>query len=207
MAIQTPLKFLAAAVGALVLLGATGCQQPSPTPTSSPASTSASPTPDAAQPTPASSKAPARNLPVPELPAAAKAETKEGLRAFADYWFEAYNYGLHTGDFTKFWAVTNPDCGTCKNITAGIPERYKAGGWVAGGDSAIGAYSDTFLSDVNDTYGPLMKPVEKPGGAYNSAGVLEEPFSGTPSEDFLVMYTRFKDGAWRVIDFGKRGSN
>ena len=39
-------------------------------------------------------------MPVPELPEAAKAETKEGLEAFARYWFALLNYAYETGDMS-----------------------------------------------------------------------------------------------------------
>lgn len=203
------LKFGIAAAGLCLALAVTGCQgsPPAPPATSGSATPSASPTPDASKPTPATSTSPARNVPAPVLPAAAKRETKEGLRAFADYWFETYNYGLHTGDFKAFWAVTNPDCGSCKNFAKGIPERYKAGGWIVGGEVAIRKYSDQFRSDVNDTYGPLMTLDEKKGTAYNSAGVADDSIKPGDPEEFLVMYTRFKDGAWWVADFGSLGGN
>ncbi len=63
------------------------------------ASATASATPTASaiyKPADASGKA--QNVPVPVLPEAAKAETKEGLEAFARYWFELLSYGYETGD-------------------------------------------------------------------------------------------------------------
>ena len=56
----------------------------SPAPSSTP---SATPTP-AASYKPADATGRAQNVPVPVLPEAAKAETKEGLEAFARYWFQ-----------------------------------------------------------------------------------------------------------------------
>jgi Family of unknown function (DUF6318) len=139
------------------------------------------------------------------LPAEAKRETKEGLRAFADYWFETLNYGVHTGDYKKFWEITNPECETCKNLAEGVPETYKAGGWILGSDTSIAKYSDKFESDVNDTYGPRMTLKQLQGTEFKANGSVAENFPASASDELYVMYSRFKDGAWRVADFGTLG--
>ena len=103
-----PWRACAVALVSISLMSVTACNGGgTPPPGSPPAdsqSPSASSTPSAA-PTPTASYKPAdatgkaQNVPVPELPEAAKAETKEGLEAFARYWFELLNYGYETGDF------------------------------------------------------------------------------------------------------------
>ena len=55
------------------------------------ATASATPTPSASY-KPADASGRAQNVPVPVLPEAAKTETKEGLEAFARYWFELLSY-------------------------------------------------------------------------------------------------------------------
>ena len=113
-----PLAVVAAA--ALALSGCnsgsdpdTGGTSPSPS-----ASVSASVTPSAT-PSPAASYKPAdakgraQNVPVPVLPEVAKTETKEGLEAFAAYWFEQVNFAYESGDVTGVQAVTSQICVFC----------------------------------------------------------------------------------------------
>ncbi|MFP5313120.1 MAG: DUF6318 family protein, partial [Actinomycetes bacterium] len=66
------------------------------TPTPS-ASATPTPTPSAVY-KPADATGPAQNVPVPVLPEVAKTETKEGLEAFAKYWYELLSYGYESGD-------------------------------------------------------------------------------------------------------------
>src|SRR6478736_4822990 len=118
----------AALLTAAVLTGTactSGQASPGATPSSgSPAtSSSASPTPT---PTPTASYKPAdasgraQNVPVPVLPEAAKAETKEGLEAFARYWYELLNYAYETGDLTRISSISSATCALCGKVFPGI---------------------------------------------------------------------------------------
>ena len=198
-----------AAASLAALLALTACQgSAAPSPSPSATSSSASPTPDASKPTPASSNGPARNIPVPELPEAATKETKEGLRAFANYWLSLMNYGFITGDYGPVNKLTSSACGTCANVQKGVSEAYKAGGWFVGGELAIKSYSDSFRADVNDTYGPLMRISQNSRAKYDKTGKLLEKHAADAGEkNVYVLYSRFQNGAWRVADFGLPGGS
>src|SRR5918992_1141024 len=95
---------MAAAVTVLALSLSACAGGESPGGNGSPSSVSNSATPSATPtPTPTASYKPAdangraQNVPLPELPEAAKAETKEGLEAFAKYWYALLNFGFETG--------------------------------------------------------------------------------------------------------------
>ncbi len=112
---------------------APGSQQQVPTATSS-----SSPAPTAA-PTarykPADAKGRAQNVPVPVLPEAAKKKTKEGLEAFARYWFSLLSYGYETGDTRGSLSVTSPTIASHvrarKEGHHGV-EQPVGDGWLAG---------------------------------------------------------------------------
>src|SRR5437899_770958 len=91
------LLFLPTALLALLLLSACGSSPGTGAAPSVTASPSPPPSVDS-RPTPASSKGPARNVPKPELPEAAKQNTKEGFAAFTQYWFDTIAYSLETAD-------------------------------------------------------------------------------------------------------------
>src|SRR6476660_2392414 len=133
----------AALLTAAVLTGTactSGQASPGATPSSgSPAtSSSASPTPTPT-PTPTASYKPAdasgraQNVPVPVLPEAAKAETKEGAIAFAKHWYTLLSYAYVTGDLGPMDAVTGATCGLCQKVRPGIQEWNLDGRWIAGG--------------------------------------------------------------------------
>ena len=113
-----PLRMTAIAVVVAAALALSGCNSggdPNSGGTISPASTatesvspSASPTPTpTAAYKPADAAGPAQNVPVPVLPEVAKTETKEGLEAFARYWFELLSYGYETVSYTHLTLPTN----------------------------------------------------------------------------------------------------
>jgi hypothetical protein len=52
-------------------------------------------------------------VPVPVLPEAAKANSKEGLEAFATYWYQALSYAYETGDTTIVSQLSGSNCVFC----------------------------------------------------------------------------------------------
>jgi hypothetical protein len=67
------------------------------------------------------------------LPEAAKAETKEGLEAFAKYWYQALSYAYETGDTTLLKNVSGPECVFCSGLARGVESAWRDGKWVEGG--------------------------------------------------------------------------
>ncbi|WP_354178499.1 DUF6318 family protein [Arthrobacter sp. UYP6] len=68
------------------------------------------PTPTAAAYKPATAEGPAENVPLPVMPELAKEKSKEGLEAFAEYWYSLINYGYETGDPEPLREITGSDC-------------------------------------------------------------------------------------------------
>lgn len=147
----------ATAVFVLMAVALTGCSQatgdpgggsPSPAVSSSRPSATASPSPTpSAQYKPASAEGPAENVPLPVMPAEAKVESKEGLEAFARYWYEAANYGYETGDVSLVQAVSSPDCTTCTNYYEVVERGFVEDDWMANSAiEVIGVQSDYVLT-------------------------------------------------------------
>lgn len=111
--------------------GGTSSQVAEETPTAS-ATATPSPTPSAVY-KPADASGPAQNVPVPVLPEVAKTETKEGLEAFAKYWFALLSYGYETGDTERLSALSGPDCQFCKGLVQNIETAWSEGKWISGG--------------------------------------------------------------------------
>jgi hypothetical protein len=107
--------FAVVAAAALALTGCNSGGEPnnggSASPSASESATpSATPTPTpAAAYKPADATGRAQNVPVPVLPEVAKTETKEGLEAFARYWFELLSYSYETGDTKQLEAASDPN--------------------------------------------------------------------------------------------------
>ena len=152
-----PLAVVAAA--ALALSGCnsgsdpdTGGTSPSPS-----ASVSASVTPSAT-PSPAASYKPAdakgraQNVPVPVLPEVAKTETKEGLEAFARYWFQLLSYSYETGDVSQISAITSAGCTMCERAKEVQKGWYDEGRWLSGGKASTPADSTNVKVAADGNY-------------------------------------------------------
>src|SRR6476661_1656007 len=148
-----PWRACAVAWVSISLMSVTACSGGGTQPPGSPPPVSQSPsepvTPGAT-PTPTASYKPAdatgraQNVPVPELPEAAKAETKEGLEAFARYWFVLLNYGYETGDLSGINSISSPSCALCGKVFPGIQKWNVEGRWIVGGTVTVHAVQSTF---------------------------------------------------------------
>jgi hypothetical protein len=197
-----PLAVVAAA--ALALSGCnsgsdpdTGGTSPSPS-----ASVSASVTPSAT-PSPAASYKPAdakgraQNVPVPVLPEVAKTETKEGLEAFARYWFQLLSYSYETGDVSQISAITSAGCTMCERAKEVQKGWYDEGRWLSGGKVSTPAVSTNFKVAADGNYQVAVQVSQEALSYYNPDGSLDstEP---KPADTGSLMLAVFEDGAWFV---------
>lgn len=194
--------FLAALVGTTACSG--GQSPPAPTTaapvestaSASPGTTSATPTAAPAY-KPADASGRAQNVPVPVLPEAAKAETKEGLEAFAKYWFEVLSYGYETGDVSRLDAMTSVDCRSCEKAKAVISGWHAEGRWLAGGRTQTPSVSTTFRVAPDGNYQVAIQVSQSAISYYNADGSL---FRSDPKPDDSgnLMLAVFRQGAWFV---------
>lgn len=84
---------------------------------------------------PASADGPAQNVPVPELPDAAREQTEEGAEATLEYWWDAFGYLYLTGDAAPLTEVSGESCVFCENFVELIPQMYDEQGWFVLEDS------------------------------------------------------------------------
>nr|WP_281171258.1 DUF6318 family protein [Arthrobacter castelli] len=165
-----------------------------PTPTSTP-------TPTTPEPTPASSTGPAAHIPVPEKPALADKNTKAGLKAFTKWWLELFSYGYVTNDWKKFWAVTDPGCKTCTNITGRIQEQYSPGGWMKGGTLTL---VDHFTKFEENTAGSInsFARVRQDSITYFDSSGKEVGESEPVSAKLFSVIAFYHEDHWIMLDFG-----
>lgn len=200
------LRYSAAAVVAASALTLTACNGGATPPgndsTSAPASASASvtatpsptPTPTAAY-KPADSKGKAENVPVPVLPEAAKAETKEGLLAFSTHWFDLLNYAYETVDISGIGSVTSPTCELCSKITSSLTKNYEGDRWLVGGKLTTPSVTTTYAPESDGSYQVLVQVQQAPISYFAPGG--SEFRSPTPASDTgNVMLVEFKEGGW-----------
>jgi ketosteroid isomerase-like protein len=146
---------------------------------------------------PADASGRAQNVPVPVLPEEAKAETKEGLEAFARYWFAQLNFAYETGRLGGLDSVTAPDCAFCTNITRALATNYEGDRWLAGGRIETPSISTTYTPQADGDY-QIIVQVQQASITYHRAGGTEFRTSTPPSDTGNVMLAAFKNGQWRL---------
>jgi hypothetical protein len=157
----------------------------------------ATPTPTATSYKPADASGRAQNVPVPVLPEAAKAETKEGLEAFARYWFAQLNFAYETGRLSGLNEVTSSGCEFCSNIARALATNYVGDRWMAGGHIETPSVSTTYVAQADGQYQVIVQVRQEEITYFDSDGT-EFRTPTPPSDTGHVLVAAFKDGAWQL---------
>ncbi|UKA59729.1 DUF6318 family protein [Arthrobacter sp. FW306-2-2C-D06B] len=163
------------------------------------ASATATPTPTPAY-KPADAKGKAENVPIPVLPEAAKANSKEGVEAFAKYWFQALSYAYETGDMAVWSAMTSAECVFCNRIKQGLESAYVKGRWVVGGKMTTPSVEANFKSEALSQQ-VTIQTIQSQIDYYDADGSVGQP-STPPSNSASGMIAAFESGSWKVKDLG-----
>ncbi|MDI3212654.1 DUF6318 family protein [Arthrobacter sp. AL12] len=205
-------RIIAAAV-ALSLLPVTACTGGGATPGATAAPESSSPAASPAQtatPTPTASYKPAdasgraQNVPVPVLPEAAKAETKEGLEAFARYWYALLNYGYETGDLSLVKDISSQTCALCVKVFPGIEKWNAEGRWIVGSTITVHAVQSTFVRTGAGDFQVAIQSQQASGSLKNSDGTEAQTVkeSGMLGD---ILVARHDNGSWTVKNVDRLG--
>lgn len=203
---RTIARRVASLFGAGVLLcGLVACSQaagdpgggsPSPAPPSVSASATPTPTPTpSATYKPASADGPAENVPVPVMPEEAKLESKEGLEAFARYWYELVNYGFETGDVEPIRAISGPDCAVCKNFYQMVESGYQNEDWIVGGQLTVQGIHSDYVLTPEGRYQVLIQNIQAPIGYYGP-GVHYGTRDGYQDSAVQMIEARYSPDGW-----------
>lgn len=195
----------AVAASALLLTGCNSGGDPNSGGTSSvsgsqTASPSATPTPTATPAyVPASASGRAQNVPVPVLPEAAKAETKEGLEAFVSYWYSTLSYAYETGDTKPLERASGPGCIFCSGLREGVAAAWNDGRWVSGGIIETPSVEARFTSGSPSFV--TVQVLQKQTEIRNADGSLyQEPSMATNAASQATA--AFDGGGWVLTDLG-----
>jgi hypothetical protein len=208
----------ALAVSVLALTGCSGGGNPQAGPTAtavaSPATSgsgSASATPSATptpKPTPvykpADAKGRAQNVPVPVKPALADKNTKEGLEAFAKYWYALLNYGFETGDLSPIRSITGASCAMCGKIFPGVVKWNSSGRWVEGASIKVQAAQSKFVEVVPGQRQVAIQSEQEAGTLRNADGSVGQKVapSGVLGDLMIAEYVK---GKWHALNVDRLG--
>ncbi|ALV45007.1 hypothetical protein MB46_05295 [Arthrobacter alpinus] len=155
--------------------------------------TAVPPPPTAAVYKPASDTGPAENVPNPVLPAKAQEFSKEGLIAFAEYWYSTLGYAFETGDPEPMMTISAPDCKTCGFISEPVSGWYKDGGWIVGGQMTILQSTSPFAETTDGAYQAMLLVRQSKVSYYAADGTLSVSHPQAIARTNLVEATYDQD--------------
>ncbi|MBT2521034.1 DUF6318 family protein [Arthrobacter sp. ISL-28] len=202
------------AVSVLALSGCGNGENPQGNPSSGTTSTasqsasvspSASPTP---KPTPvyrpADAKGRAQNVPVPVKPALADKNSKEGLEAFAKYWYSLLNYAFETGNLAPVKSVTDASCAMCSKIFPGVVKWNSKGKWVEGAAIKVHAAQSKFVETLPGQFQVAIQSQQGAGVLRNADGSVGQIVtdSGMLAD---LMIAKHASGKWHALNVDRLG--
>ena len=192
-------------VASALLLTGCGGDAPGDTGSASPSATTAATASATPTPTqtpvyrPADASGPAQNVPVPALPEVAKTETKEGLEAFARYWYSTLSYGYETGDVAVFESVEPPSCVACQKVKAVILDWHSQGRWLVGGTLSTPVANTTFIKNQDGKYQVAVQVHQEPLSYMRADRTVARTDPQAPDQGNLLVAV-FENGAWSVVE-------
>ncbi|GAA3674518.1 hypothetical protein GCM10023081_11160 [Arthrobacter ginkgonis] len=145
---------------------------------------------------PATPTSPAKNVPVPELPEAAKEKTPEGAVAFTEFYVELVNYTRTTNSTDQILKRVVETCQTCFEGTINQSEyRREHGLHVVGGGFEI----EVLKADIDGKYGTVLAESRLlEFKSYDEDGAWAETSPAT--DKYLTTFTLQDDGGgWKVL--------
>ncbi|RJU03160.1 hypothetical protein D6T65_03440 [Arthrobacter frigidicola] len=138
---------------------------------------------------------------MPTKPALADENSKEGLEAFTRYWFELFNYGYATNDWKAFSEVTDPGCGTCRNVLTAVNEHYESGGWIVGGEAEMRSFTSDFIPNIEGSISSFVEVNQTAATTISEDGSVEGT-SEARQESIDVVIALWEENRWVMLDFG-----
>ena len=149
-------------------------------------------------PSPSSSATATAGPSPPVLPAAAKARSLAGARAFARHYISLINYAQATGRVDSLSAVEAAGCKSCASSERYLSDLYAGGGTITGGDFKITGITtvpnpatEGWLVEIGVEFGPQL--VDHPAPKTD-----EHPKGGRLP---LNVQVAWQDDGWRVLEW------
>ena len=176
----------------------TGSASPTETASPKPAPTT-TPTASALVYKPATAEGPAENVPLPVMPEIAKEESKEGLEAFAEYWFGLVNYGYETGDTSRIRELSSPGCELCESFYVDMEKGYAGEDWIEGGNLTLVARGTQFIKTPQNRYQIILSIKQESIANRGPNGVVYWEAPADKESTAQIMETSFTFDQW-VVD-------
>jgi len=182
-------------------LSVTSCSdgaEAEPTPTSTSTESMSSPSPSSStSSTSSSGSSTSSSTGTVNVPAAARAHTEEGAKAFAEFYLSTYSQAAVRADSSPLVSLSDTTCGGCKSLIDLI-NGYKAKGQHA--DSASMVLDDSVLRADSSSNRPVVDVLakDKKKRILNADGTVAKTVAGAYI-NFRLTLVWTRDG-WKVND-------
>ncbi|MCC9178214.1 DUF6318 family protein [Arthrobacter sp. zg-Y750] len=132
------------------------------------------------------------------MPEEAKVESKEGLEAFARYWYELVNYGYETGDTGPVKSVSSTDCLACQNYYKVVDDGYANNDWIAAGEIEVKDAASEYILTREGRYQALAV-IQQAGMAFYGPEGLQGTDDGDDGPAVQLFEAVYADGQWNLV--------
>ena len=147
---------------------------------------------------PASAEGPAENVPLPMMPELAKQESKEGLEAFAGYWYALANYGYETGDLGPIRLISGESCVSCNSYLRVVEGGYRGGDWMTGAEITMQDVNSNFVKTEEGYYQAVVMFLQEDLHFHEAEGFIgSQP--GNSSPVVQLIEATYTPGGWFAI--------
>ena len=146
---------------------------------------------------PASADGPAENVPLPVMPEAAKVKSKDGLLAFARYWYELVNYGYETGDVSPVQAVTSPNVAGAVSFYEVVSQGYADSDWMGGAHVSVRGLESEYVETVEFRYQAVAEIFQDPFQFYEPYG-SSTVMHPDMNPGWQLLEASYTSGAWKL---------
>lgn len=160
---------------------------------------SASPTPKPVY-KPADAKGRAQNVPVPVKPALADKNSKEGLEAFAKYWFQALSYAYETGDTRLMESASGPNCLFCNGLRDNVKNAWQDKKWIVGGKIQTPSIKAQF-SPGKKSQQATVQVIQQEIAIYKARGTRSQDVTRASNVGSQAVAS-FDSTGWTMTDLG-----
>lgn len=136
---------------------------------------------------------------MPVMPELAKQESKEGLEAFAEYWYSLLNYGYETGDAEPLREITGQNCSVCDVFYTTLESGFKNQDWMAGSSVTVRDVHSDFILTPDSYYQVLIQITQKDLEYFGPGGVYYGMIEGVHAPIVQIMEASHDGSSWQAM--------
>ncbi|WAP53429.1 DUF6318 family protein [Arthrobacter sp. ATA002] len=133
------------------------------------------------------------------MPVVAKEKSKEGLEAFAEYWYALVDYGYETGDPEPLKAISGSGCSVGEHFYSLLESGFDDQDWMAGSFVDVRDVHSDFILTPSGSYQVLIQITQEELEYYGPGGVDYGPSDGIQSPIVQLIEASYQNNYWHAM--------